>query len=35
MAENDSILIGKSHKPEELFLKLANRHGLITALARL
>jgi uncharacterized protein len=30
MAENDSILIGKSHKPEELFLKLANRHGLIT-----
>lgn len=30
MSEADSIFIGKSVKPEELLLKLANRHGLIT-----
>jgi uncharacterized protein len=30
MTDTDSILIGKSHKPEQLLLKLANRHGLIT-----
>lgn len=30
MSEADSIFIGKSVKREELLLKLANRHGLIT-----
>jgi hypothetical protein len=30
MADDGTILIGKSEKPEVLLLKLANRHGLIT-----
>ncbi|MGO4666032.1 helicase HerA-like domain-containing protein [Bosea sp. 2YAB26] len=30
MADDGTILIGKSWKPESLLLKLANRHGLIT-----
>jgi DNA helicase HerA-like ATPase len=30
MADDGTILIGKSAKPEELLLKFANRHGLIT-----
>lgn len=30
MAEDGTILIGKSWKPESLLLKLANRHGLVT-----
>ncbi len=30
MAEDGTILIGKSWKPETLLLKLANRHGLVT-----
>ncbi|MEN5084413.1 helicase HerA-like domain-containing protein [Bosea sp. TWI1241] len=30
MADDGTILIGKSDKPEVLLLKLANRHGLIT-----
>jgi hypothetical protein len=30
MADDGAILIGKSWKPENLLLKLANRHGLIT-----
>jgi DNA helicase HerA-like ATPase len=30
MQQNDKIFIGKSVKPEVLYLKLANRHGLIT-----
>src|SRR5687768_8889125 len=29
MAEDGTILIGKSWKPESLILKLANRHGLV------
>lgn len=29
MSEPDHILIGKSHKPETLLLRLANRHGLV------
>ncbi|MEZ2405346.1 helicase HerA-like domain-containing protein [Bosea sp. RCC_152_1] len=30
MADDGAILIGKSGKPENLLLKLANRHGLVT-----
>jgi DNA helicase HerA-like ATPase len=30
MADDGTILIGKSEKPEVLLLKLANRHGLVT-----
>lgn len=30
MADDGTILIGKSGKPEELLLRLANRHGLVT-----
>ena len=30
MANDGAILIGKSGKPENLLLKLANRHGLVT-----
>jgi DNA helicase HerA-like ATPase len=30
MADDGAILIGKSDKPENLLLKLANRHGLVT-----
>lgn len=30
MADDGTILIGKSDKPENLLLKLANRHGLVT-----
>jgi len=30
MADDGTILIGKSGKPENLLLKLANRHGLVT-----
>ncbi|MFN3670978.1 MAG: helicase HerA-like domain-containing protein [Bosea sp. (in: a-proteobacteria)] len=30
MADDGTILIGKSWKPETLLLKLANRHGLVT-----
>jgi DNA helicase HerA-like ATPase len=30
MADDDAILIGKSKKPEQLILRLANRHGLVT-----
>ena len=29
MAENGTILVGKSNKPEVLSLRLANRHGLV------
>lgn len=30
MTGEDTVFIGKSVKPEELYLKLANRHGLVT-----